>query len=171
MIKKRIFVAQRQIYSQIKPKIKMFLLQIPEAELDIIQKDQKLWVWDIIRQKHVILTPEEYVRQELIHYFVEELGYPKSRIGVEKKLEYTSEISKRTDIVVYDAHLNPWLLVECKSTEVMLNEDAWAQIATYQSILQAPYLALCNGIEALIGAKNQQTAAYELIEGFPMYPN
>ena len=123
--------------------------------------------WDILRRRWLLLTPEEWVRQLLIHYFIEDLKYPKGRISIEKEIIYGS-LAKRYDIVVYDESLNPWLLVECKSHEVPINEKVLHQLLIYHQQLQAPFWLLSNGNDTYCVQLDagKMTALHQL----PTYP-
>jgi predicted type IV restriction endonuclease len=111
-----------------------------------IRKDQgKIWIFDIIRKKYVILTPEEWVRQHFIHYLIHHLHYPKALFKVESGLSFNT-IQKRSDIVIHDRQGKPWMLVECKSPVIKLSQKAFNQIAVYNMTIGARYLAVSNGM-------------------------
>ena len=112
--------------------------------LRVEQREESLWVWDIIRKKWVRLTPEEHVRQQSIHYMVEEKGVAKGLIGVEKGIKY-HEMDKRFDIVVFDRQAQPFILCECKAPDVALNEETLRQASRYNATLQAPHILVTNG--------------------------
>jgi len=101
-------------------------------------------VFDPVRKKHVILTPEEIVRQGVIQYLIQIAQYPVGNISVEKKITVNG-MTKRYDLVVYSAAFSPSLLVECKSEDVVLNEAVCKQIAIYNLQLKVPFLWLTNG--------------------------
>lgn len=110
--------------------------------------DSKKYIFDIIRKKYVRLTPEELVRQNLIHYLVNYKNYPSELIIVEGMIKYNS-LSKRFDLVVYDNYGKPKILIECKSPQVELNENVINQISAYNKILNVNYLIISNGINNL----------------------
>jgi hypothetical protein len=101
------------------------------------------YIWDGIRKKYVVLSPEEWVRQELIKFLIEDCNYPKGAISVEKRIKIGNKFL-RYDIVIYK-DITPWMLVECKSPEVEINADTFFQSLAYQNHLQANYIMLCNG--------------------------
>lgn len=103
-------------------------------------------IFDIIRKKYIVLTPEEWVRQHFIHFLVFSLNYPKSLFKVESGLNY-NKMQKRSDILVYDREMNPFMLVECKSFNVSINQKGFNQIGVYNSTIKAKYLILTNGIK------------------------
>jgi hypothetical protein len=117
-------------------------LNLPKANLKLKQD----WVWDILRKKYVLNTPEEWVRQHYIHYMVNILNYPSSLMASERLVKYNG-LSKRCDIVAFSNELKPILIVECKAPKIKLSEDTFYQIAKYNFTLKAPLLVLTNGIQ------------------------
>lgn len=113
--------------------------------LQIKKTGGKTMIFDMIRKKYLVFQPEEMVRQLLIIYLIE-IGYPKEKIQVEKGLNVLGQY-RRFDIVVYDPSYEPYLLVECKSHKVVINQETFDQIANYNLILRAPYLLVSNGIQ------------------------
>ena len=124
-------------------------LNLPIAKLKLFEKNNTTYVNCLIRNKKIILTPEEWVRQHLISYLDLNFNYSKSRMAVEYELKY-NKLSKRADIVFFDKNLMPYLLVECKAPEVKLDKNVLHQIVTYNSKLNAPFLLISNGIEHYI---------------------
>ena len=121
------------------------VLEFPRPALQFQQTEQHLKVWDAFRKKWIVHTPEEWVRQHLLHFLVEQ-GYPAGCIQVERMVNYNG-LRKRFDILVRDRNGNPWLLVECKAQTIPISLAESFQIATYNRILGAPYLCLSNGKE------------------------
>ena len=120
-------------------------------------KEQVFCDW---RKKWVRLTPEEQVRQQVLHYLVEQLGYPASLIGVEVAIEVGAGVTKRCDAVVYTPSLQPLMLLEFKAPEVTLTQTTLDQAAVYNTTIRAPYLILANGkqtVVAHITPENQLT--------------
>lgn len=120
-------------------------------------KEQVFCDW---RKKWVRLTPEENVRQQVLHYLVEQLGYPASLIGVEVAIEVGAGVTKRCDAVVYTPSLQPLMLLEFKAPEVTLTQTTLDQAAVYNTTIRAPYLVLANGrqtVVAHITPENQLT--------------
>lgn len=102
------------------------------------------YIFDIIRKKYVFLTPEEWVRQNLMHYLIHQQGYPKGLISVEKEIR-VNELKKRYDMVVFDRNRQPWMLIECKEAEVPIADNVLQQLLRYHQVLQCPYWMLSNG--------------------------
>ena len=123
-------------------------------------KEQIFCDW---RHKWVRLTPEEWVRQQLLHQLVEQLEYPASLIAVEAAIT-VGEVSKRCDAVVYDRTMQPLLLIECKAETVPLTQKTLDQAVTYNRKLNVPYLLLCNGVQTIfINGTNSNSS------GIPRY--
>ncbi len=100
-------------------------------------------VFDPVRKKHVLLTPEEWVRQHIIHHLLE-LGYPASLIAIERGIEVNGT-QKRFDVVMYDRDSKPLIIVECKAQNEPINQQVVMQIAGYNLTLKAKYFWLTNG--------------------------
>ena len=108
-------------------------------------KEQIFCEW---RHRWVRLTPEEWVRQQLLHRLVEQFGYPASLIAVETAF-MTGNKNYRADAVVYNNALQPILLIECKAENVPLTQKTLDQAVTYNRLLNVPYLLLHNGVQTL----------------------
>jgi len=100
-------------------------------------------LFDPVRRKYVSLTPEEWVRQHVLHYLLR-LGYPASLIAIERGIEVNGT-QKRFDIVVYDRESQPLIIVECKAQNENINQQVIMQIASYNLKLKAKYFWLTNG--------------------------
>ena len=120
-------------------------LNLPSFELKISEKDGKKNVYDPLRRKYVVLTPEEWVRQHFVNYLITALSYPPERIANEVSI-YLNGLSKRCDTVVYDDYMNPLLIVEYKAPDIPVSEEVFAQITRYNYVLKVPYLIVSNGI-------------------------
>ena len=123
-------------------------------------KEQIFCAW---RHRWVRLTPEEWVRQQLLHYMTGQLDYPASLIAVEKAIRIGDAV-KRCDAVVYDAALQPVMIIECKAETVLLTQKTLDQAITYNRKLNVPFLLLSNGAQTICvnGNNNQFT-------GLPRY--
>ena len=124
-------------------------LNLPLAQLKLSEENQITFVRCLVRNKKIVLTPEEWVRQHLINYLDSDFNYSKYRMAVEYEIKY-NQLNKRADIVYFDSDRNPYLIVECKAPNVKLNEDVLHQIVTYNSKLNTPYMLISNGIEHYI---------------------
>ena len=122
----------------------MILIDFSNIKLKLQQSDGRTNVFDPVRKKWVVLTPEELVRQYTVRYLIEDLQFPASLLAVEKTIK-VGNLSKRFDIVVYNREHKPWMLVECKAAEVPVSERTLYQLLNYQSTLQCNYWLLTNG--------------------------
>ncbi len=122
-------------------------LNLPDYNLKTqFSEDGQEEVFDVFRKIWVILTPEEWVRQNFLHYLLNEKGYPRSLIKVEHKINAFKK-HKRCDAIFYNQNIQPIALLECKAPAVKINKNTFDQIGLYNSILKAPYLFLTNGLE------------------------
>lgn len=122
----------------------MLDLQFSNYDFKIKEDHNQQKIFDIIRKKFVVLTPEEWVRQHIIHYLITALKYPKGLISVEKEIR-VNQLKKRYDIVVFDTFQNPWMLIECKEPEVVISDSTLEQLMRYHQVLQCPFWMLTNG--------------------------
>lgn len=124
-------------------------LNFPKAELRLGNAKGQVTVFDIIRKAHVILTPEEWVRQHVVHFLIHAKGYPKGLVEVEKNIKLFNT-EKRVDILVRTVGLKPLLLVECKAPHIKLTQAEANQIGRYQLALEASYCMLTNGSQHFV---------------------
>jgi len=112
------------------------------------QKNEKgnLQLFDIIRKKFIDVTPEEWVRQHIVHFLIQHKQIPASMISIEKQL-ILNNTKRRTDIVVFNSNLKPLLIIECKAPEVEINQLTINQALRYNIELQVPYIFLSNGLQ------------------------
>jgi hypothetical protein len=143
----------------------MIVIPYPSYPFKIKAINGKDQIFDPFRKIWVVLTPEEWVRQNLLQYLVQTLHYPPSLIAVEKEIKL-GELLKRFDIVVYKNE-KAWMIIECKEAKVALNEKTMEQILQYQQILTAQYLFISNGHETL-GAKIE-SGKLQALQNFPEY--
>lgn len=146
----------------------MIKLNLPEIELRVKQENKLIWIWDVIRKKYVVLTPEEWVRQHFVHYMISSLRYPAGLLKLEGGLDYNS-LLKRSDIVVHDRTGVPWMVVECKSAEQRINQQVLHQASVYNQTLKAPYLAVTNGLVSLFFYIDWQTKQTTYLDTPPVY--
>ena len=133
----------------------MLELSLPGFDYKVKKQNGTVMIFDIVRKKYVVLTPEEWVRQHVVHYLVEKKGYAISRVAVEREIELYG-LKRRFDIVVFDRSGNPWLLVECKAPAVALTQKVFDQVFRYNLTLAAPYVAITNGVRHFCGYMNQE---------------
>ena len=122
----------------------MIKIKYPPYQPKIKKQAGKEFIFDEFRKRWVILTPEEWVRQNFLQYLTQIKKYPASLIAVEKEIKL-GELKKRFDIVVYDADTKPWMIVECKEMNVALDKSVLDQVLRYNMTLKVPYLVITNG--------------------------
>lgn len=143
-------------------------LHLPPAKLKLEKSNHSIVVWCVVRRKKLVLTPEEWVRQHVIHFLIEHRGIPLAKIASEISLDING-LSRRCDLVVYDAHYQPWMLIECKATDISLGEQVVHQIAQYNSQLRVGNLWITNGLDHHLFYVDQRTGKAELLDDFPQY--
>lgn len=144
----------------------MVELNLPPFDYKVTKIAGKPHIFDVIRRKYLLITPEEWVRQHVLHWLIGHHQYPKSLIRTESGLQY-NQLSKRTDILVYDRSGAPFLLVECKAVHIPLTDTVLDQAIRYNAVLKAPYLLISNGLEHLLfEIKEGEANALEIIPPF-----
>jgi len=133
----------------------MIKVNYPEPVFRFKEENGKEMIFDFIRKQWLLLNEEEWVRQNFIQFLVQELKYPSELIAVEKEIQL-GDLKKRFDILVYDRDHRPWMLVECKAGEIVLDEKVLLQVLRYNISMPANFLVITNG---------QFTYAWEKING------
>jgi len=141
-------------------------LNLPAIQTKFKQEHEQTWVWDVVRKKYIVLQPEEWVRQHLIHFFHHELGYPFSLMAVEKQLRSNGKLW-RSDIVLYNQKAEPTVLVECKAPEVRLNQETFDQAAKYNTVYKVPLLLISNGLEHFCAKVDLEGGTYQFLRELP----
>jgi len=145
-------------------------LNLPTYSFNIKLIEQRKYIFDFIRKKYVILTPEEWVRQNFLKYLVDEKKYPASLIFVEKEFKLNN-LSKRSDAVVYNRSGNPILIVECKAGSVKIDQKVFDQIARYNMKLNVDFLIVTNGLEHFCCKIDYENKKYLFLKEVPEYKN
>ncbi len=143
-------------------------LNFPEYIFRFKSSENKTLVFDEIRKKFVVLTPEEWVRINTVQFLLNEKNYPKSLINVEKQLKLNNTV-KRYDIVVFNTDGSIFLIVECKSPSVPINQLTFDQIARYNLALEAQYLMVTNGLEHFYCQMDFGNERYVFLKKIPNY--
>jgi len=121
-------------------------LNLPAADLKLAKEQDDIYVYDIIRKKNILLTPEEWVRQHFIHYLIQSYKYPKSLFKVETGLQYNT-LLKRSDIQIYNRQGSVFMLVECKAFSIPLSEQTLKQASAYNKTIEAEWIVITNGLQ------------------------
>jgi Type I restriction enzyme R protein N terminus (HSDR_N). len=143
-------------------------LNLPTYSFKIKSDLQRKLIFDSIRKKYVVLTPEEWVRQNFIRYLVEEKAYSASLIAVEKKVD-VNLLPQRSDIVLYNLNANPIMIVECKASKIKITQDVFNQIARYNMILRVPFLVVTNGLRHFCCYMDYEKKSFKFLEDIPNY--
>jgi hypothetical protein len=146
----------------------MLQLNLPQIDAKIKEENGKRLIFDPLRSRYVVLTPEEWVRQHFVNYLITERSYPKERIANEVSIKVNAT-SKRCDTIVYDNYLKPLLIAEYKAPEVPLTEEAFNQIARYNYALTVPYLILSNGMAHYCCNIDYKQMKYTFLQEIPCY--
>jgi len=148
----------------------MEALNLPAFDVNVKQAGDKFLIFDGIRRKYLVLTPEEWVRQHFIHYLVQYLHYPKGLISPERGTMYNT-LNKRTDICVFDTIGKACMLVECKASTVKISEATIRQATTYNQNIRAKFIVLTNGLEHYCWQVDFENSTTFPLAGIPDYRN
>ena len=145
-------------------------LNFPTYSFRFKNSENKVAIFDEIRKKFILLTPEEWVRQHTLHYLLQDNKYPKSYINVEKLIKINT-LNKRYDIVVFQPNGSIFLLIECKAPEVAITQKTFDQIARYNLELKAKYLMVTNGQNHYFCQMDFENKKYIFLSELPQYEN
>jgi hypothetical protein len=146
----------------------MVKLNLPEYEYSVKKDEGKVWIFDIIRKRFIVLTPEEWVRQHFVNFVISVLNYPRTLMKIETGLVY-NKLNKRSDIIVYDRQGLPWMIIECKAPDQKLSQQTLEQVTMYNASLKARYVAVTNGLMHLCSEINWSDRKTILLNEFPAY--
>jgi len=141
-------------------------LNFPEYTFRFKSSENKTLVFDEIRKKFVVLTPEEWVRLHVVQFLLKEKKYPKSLINVEKQLKLNNTV-KRYDVVIFNKDGSVFLIVECKAPTIPINQITFDQIARYNLALGAEYLMVTNGLEHYFCQMDFENERYIFLKEIP----
>ena len=122
----------------------MLTINYPEPAFRIKKENTKEFLFDPLRKKWLLITPEEWVRQNFVQYLVQTLKYPPALIALEKEI-WLGELRKRFDVLVYNKAHQPWMIVECKGADVSLTESTLQQALRYNMVVPVEFLVITNG--------------------------
>ena len=143
-------------------------LNFPNYSFRFKNSENKTYIFDVIRKKFLLLTPEEWVRQHVVNFLIEEMNYPKSLINVEKLVKVNG-INKRYDVVVFRNDGSIFLLVECKAPEVNITQQTFDQIAQYNLVLKAENLMVTNGLNHYFCQMDFENEQYIFLKELPSF--
>lgn len=139
-----------------------------KANLQVESRNGQPHIFDLLRKKWLVFTPEELVRQLMV-YFLLGAGYNKNHISLEKGI-MVNKLLQRFDLLVHTDQLDPFLLIECKAPEIEISENVFEQVSWYNKVLKAPYILVTNGRNSFCAAVDHQMKTYEFLEELPMPP-
>lgn len=141
-------------------------LNFPSCDFRFKNNENKVYIFDQIRKKFVVLQPEEWVRQHVVHQLITNKNYPKSHINVEKQLKI-NDLVKRYDIVIFNANGSIEVLIECKAPKIPISQATFDQIAQYNMQLKANYLMVTNGLDHYYCKMDFEQEKYTFLKDIP----
>lgn len=143
-------------------------LNFPKTPLKLSRKGEEIYVWDIFRKKKLMLTPEEWVRQHVLHFLIHHKAVPEPLIAAEYAIE-VNKMTRRCDGVVFDRTGKAVAIIECKAPKIKLTETVLHQIAQYNFKLRVNWLILTNGLQTVVAFVDQATGDIAYFEEIPPY--
>ena len=143
-------------------------LNFPEYTFRFKNSENKVAIFDDIRKKFIVLTPEEWVRQHVVRYLLENKNFPKGHVNVEKIVKVNG-MNKRYDIVVFRPDGSIYLIVECKAPAVPIAQTTFDQIARYNMTLNATHLMVTNGLSHYFCQMDHEAEKYIFLQDIPSY--
>ena len=145
-------------------------LNLPPYAFKLTEQNGQYTLFDELRKKHVIITPEEWVRQHFVQYLIRQKNYPRSLIKLEGGLKLHGQ-PKRSDIVVFNSFGDKILLVECKAPSVSISQATFDQAARYNIVHKVKLLVVSNGLQHYYCRIDFENENYQFIEDLPDYKN
>ena len=142
-------------------------LNLPSYPIKIKEEKGKQFIFDSIRKKYLVLTPEEWVRQNFLQFLIQEKQCPQGLVVIEKGLKL-NELQKRADALIYKDSI-PLVLIEFKAPSVKITQEVFEQIGRYNSIFKVPYLIVSNGLEHYCAKINFKENNFEFLKDIPSY--
>jgi type I site-specific restriction endonuclease len=143
-------------------------LNLPNYKFRFKSNENKTLIFDNLRKKYMVLTPEEWVRQHFVQFLIEEKKYPISLIALEKQLTLNNR-KKRTDILVFNKEGSPDIIVECKAPKIKITQATFDQIARYNLKLKANFLVVTNGLDHFYCKMDFEKETYIFLKEIPDY--
>ncbi|WP_270087764.1 type I restriction enzyme HsdR N-terminal domain-containing protein [Sphingobacterium sp. SYP-B4668] len=143
-------------------------LNLPPYPAKLTKENETVFIFDELRKKRLVLTPEEWVRQHWIHYLHQQKKYPKSLMKTEGSLKLNT-LQKRSDLLIYNSLGKKIILAEFKAPNVKITQAVFEQIANYNTIHQIPLLLVSNGLEHFYCKISFDSHSYEFLKELPDY--
>ena len=147
----------------------MLQLNLPQYNFRIKYENEKTYIFDSQRKKHVILTPEEWVRQNFIQFLIQDRGFPSAYIAIEKEL-ILNGLKKRCDAVVYNENAEPYIIIEFKAPNIPITQKTFDQLAVYNAKLKVNIFMISNGIEHYCCKIDYENSKYNYFREIPTFP-
>ncbi|HLV42144.1 MAG TPA: type I restriction enzyme HsdR N-terminal domain-containing protein [Brumimicrobium sp.] len=143
-------------------------LNFPKTPLKLSKEGEDIYVWDIFRKRKLFLTPEEWVRQHVLHFLIQHKEVPEPLIAAEYAIQ-VNKMTRRCDGVVFNREGKAVAIIECKAPKINLTEAVLHQIAQYNHKLRVNWLILSNGLQTIVAFVDQTTGAIQYFEEIPDY--
>ena len=147
--------------------LKLRKLNLPDYQFQF-NTDGKPAIYDIIRKKFMILTPEEWVRQNFVRYLIQDRKYPKSRIKLEHNIK-VGNVTRRCDAVFFNKNMTPEILMEFKAPDIPITTKTIFQGDVYNMELKAKLIVISNGLEHLILLPDYLKQEFQQLNEIPVY--
>ncbi|WP_017258073.1 type I restriction enzyme HsdR N-terminal domain-containing protein [Pedobacter arcticus] len=141
-------------------------LNLPPYAFKLTQKESIVFIFDELRKKYLVLTPEEWVRQHFVQFLIIQKKYPKTLIKLEGGLKL-NKLQRRTDILVFDKSGEAHILVECKATSIKITQDVFEQAARYNMVHKVKYLVITNGLQHYYCVMDYKKNSYQFLKELP----
>lgn len=143
-------------------------LNLPSFEIRLQRDDEGVKIFDRLRKKFIILTPEEWVRQHFVNYLINHKGFPESLMANEIGITLNGT-RRRCDTVVFDKHGSPMVIVEYKASSIVISQSTFDQIVRYNMVLHARYLIVSNGMNHYCCRIDYDNMSYDFLKEVPDY--
>ncbi|PHI21940.1 restriction endonuclease subunit R [Lewinellaceae bacterium SD302] len=138
-------------------------------QLGLKKEAGKKWIKCLIRKQWLVLQPEEFVRQLLLNFLIRDMRYNRNRITVERGIQVIDR-NRRTDVLIFDGDMRPFLLIECKAPAIKLDQSVFRQASLYNRPLRVPYLMISNGRQSYVAAIDYEEKRYAFLDRVPEFP-
>nr|WP_319267547.1 type I restriction enzyme HsdR N-terminal domain-containing protein [uncultured Draconibacterium sp.] len=146
----------------------MYKLNLPEYTFRTKAENTKTLIFDSIRKKFVVLTPEEWVRQNFIQYLIQEKNYPQNLMAVEKQVKVNQQ-QRRFDLLIYRRNGSPYLIAEFKAPNVKITQNAFDQVVRYNMALRVERVVVSNGMQHFACEVDYEKNSYSFLKEIPIF--
>lgn len=143
-------------------------LLFPAYSFKIQETNGKNYIFDDIRKKYILLTPEEWVRQHLLQYLLQALHYPRTLISIETMVRMNG-MPKRCDVAVWNQQKKAILLAECKAPHIAIKQAVFEQTARYNLMLKVRYCIVTNGLQLYCYQLDYENNTYAFVNQIPTW--